>query len=186
MPRNPTLRHPAARRRHARRPAAPIARRGYSIIELLIVLTIIGITTAIALPKLRGMGLGTDIVSAQNALVSRVAGTRAAAIQAGQSSRIYFHRDSVWTVTVSGTGVETRVGSMLNLRGQFNVTAVVNPADNTFIQFDPRGIGSLAGGAGTMVRLELTRDAQHTGRFCVTRYGRVIRGAQLAALCPAT
>jgi hypothetical protein len=45
-------------------------------------------------------------------------------------------------------------------------------------------MGSLAGGAGTMVRLELTRDATHTGRFCVTRYGRVIRGAQLTAGCP--
>jgi prepilin-type N-terminal cleavage/methylation domain-containing protein len=167
--------------------SAPRGRRpGYSIIELLVVLTIISVTTAVALPKLRGLGLDTDVRSAQSALTSRVARARALAIQHGQPARLYFHRDSMWTVIVAANGTETRVGGLTNLRGLFNVTAEVDPVDNTFIQFDPRGVGVLTGGAGTIVRVELTRDATHTGRFCVTRYGRVLRGAQLTAACPAT
>lgn len=145
---------------------------------------IISITTAIALPKLRGIGLGTDVVSAQSALVSRVARARATAVQTGRPTRLYFHADSVWTGTVASNGAVTRVGSLLNLRGQFNVTAVVRPANNSFIQFDPRGIATAAG--SPMVNLTLQRDATHTGRFCVTRHGRVVRGAQLTADCPVT
>jgi hypothetical protein len=75
------------------------------------------------------------------------------------------------------------VGSSTNFTALFGVSATVFPAASTYIEFDPRGIGVLSGGVGTMVRLELTREAGYTGRFCVTRYGRVVRGAALTAGC---
>ncbi len=157
--------------------------RGFSIIELLIVLTIIGITTGMAVPKLRAVGLDTDVRSARSALTASVARTRAAAIQYARPARLYFSGGIARTVIVQLNGDTTRVGSAANLAGLFSVTMAVSPAADTYIEFDPRGVGVLTGGTGTIVNIVLTRDATHTGRFCVTRYGRVLRGAQLAGGC---
>ena len=163
-------------------PAAPRSRRGFSIIELLTVLTIIGITTAIAFPKLRAAGQDADVRGAEAALVASVSRTRAAAIQRGQPARLYFGGSRAWTAVVAPSGDTTHVGAPTNLAGLFQVTAVVAPVENDYVQFDARGVGVPGAGAvGQVVRVELTRSAGHTGRFCVTRFGRVLRGAVLAS-----
>ena len=167
-------------RRSAVRPSG--RRRGFSMVELLTVLTIIGITTAIAFPKLRAAGQDADVRAAESALVASVSRTRAAAIQRGQPARLYFGGNQAWTAVVAANGDTTHVGSPTNLAGLFQVTAVVTPAENDYVQFDARGVGVPAAGAqGSAVRVDLTRSAGHAGRFCVTRYGRVLRGAVLAA-----
>ena len=145
-------------RRSAVRPSG--RRRGFSMVELLTVLTIIGITTAISFPKLRAAGQDADVRSAESALVASVSRTRAAAIQHGRPARLYFNGSGAWTALVAANGDTTHVGSRTNLAGLFQVAAVVAPAENDYVQFDARGVGVLAGGGGgALVRVDLTRSA---------------------------
>jgi prepilin-type N-terminal cleavage/methylation domain-containing protein len=153
------------------------SRPGYTLIELLIVLTILGVTAAMAFPKMRGVTASADVRGADAALAASVARTRALAIQRGRTMRLWFAHDRSWIAQVNADGTTTRVGPELDIFGRFQVKGVTTlgataaPVDSAGVSFDPRGIGP---GSGDPIKVSLVRDAGHTGVFCVSASGVIL------------
>src|SRR5213083_329396 len=85
-------------------------RLGFTTIEMIIVVAIIGIITLIGFPKIRQTLDKTNLRSALDA-VGTLAGTaRAAAIQRGCRSVLHFTTNTVWLTTACPTTVDTISG----------------------------------------------------------------------------
>ena len=113
-------------------------RLGFTTIEMIIVVAIIGIITLIGFPKIRQTLDKTNLRSARDA-VGTLAGTaRAAAIQRGCRSALHFAAatNAVWVTTGCPTKVDTLSG-VQDLKARFRVTLT---ASRDSVQYDPRGL----------------------------------------------
>ncbi len=113
-------------------------RSGFTTIEMIIVVAIIGIITLIGFPKIRQTLDKTNLRSAR-AAVGTMAGTaRAAAIQRGCRSALHFAAatNAVWVTTACPTKVDTLSG-VQDLKARFRVTLT---ASRDSVQYDPRGL----------------------------------------------
>lgn len=144
--------------------------------------TIIGTSSLMAFPRIRVASAMINVQSAQSALTASVARTRATAVQRGRPARLYFVGSRARTTVVNVDGTETTIGAPTQLDTLFGVKGKVTPGDSSYIQFDSRGVGQSGTGAA-MVKVDLTWGTAHTGRFCVTRFGMIVRGAALKKGC---
>jgi len=102
-----------------------MGRKGFSIIEMIVVVILIGLIASIGFPRLRD-GLEKQNVRSAKALVATLAATaRGAAIQRGCSATLNITVDSVWV---------TLVGD------EFSVT--LNASAGSVV-YDPRGISTV-------------------------------------------
>lgn len=114
-------------------------RHGFTFIEILIVMILIGVIAAIGIPRIRDAIQRTNVRSTRVALTTMVAKARAAAVQRGCVSTFHVGTDgNAWVSACrnSGPGVDT-LGGVEQLGARFNVT--LRP-DRTDMQFDPRGL----------------------------------------------
>jgi len=126
-------------------------RSGFTTIEMIIVVAIIGIITLIGFPKIRQTLDKTNLRSARDA-VGTLAGTaRAAAIQRGCRSVLHFAAatNAVWVTTACPTKVDTLSG-VQDLKARFRVTLT---ASRDSVQYDPRGLSLDGFPSNTVVRL---------------------------------
>jgi prepilin-type N-terminal cleavage/methylation domain-containing protein len=94
---------------HLLRRPPPRCRRGFTLLELLVVLVMLGLAVALVLPSLRV----PDRARAQSSVLERA---RATAVRRGEAVRLVIARDGAWTVRatsdttdailLSGTGTE--------------------------------------------------------------------------------
>lgn len=116
------------------------SRWGFTVIELLIVIIIIGVLTGIALPKLSTAAQKSNVRSTRIELASMVTRARAAAIQRGCVDSLHINTSTsvAWVTAckLSGSGRDT-VGPVDNLNKRFGVTL---SASKTDYGYDPRGI----------------------------------------------
>lgn len=129
-------------------------RSGFSLIEMLLVVVIIGIVSLVGLPKLREALIGTSVRGARSRVVAMYSQARAAAIDANRKSALIVRNGSAWVTRLKavGAGVDT-VGSVQSLAAQFGVTVT---ASQDSVPFDPRGV--VLGGLGTPVTVVVARD----------------------------
>jgi type IV pilus assembly protein PilA len=116
-------------------------RRGFTLIEILIVMAIMGIVAMMALPKVGNMNDRNQMRSAKDGIAAKLSAARAAAIATGRQAKFYVEGDSMRMTTMNGP-TETAKGSTVYLSRQFGVT-VLSP--NISIVFDGRGMTSNAG-----------------------------------------
>jgi prepilin-type N-terminal cleavage/methylation domain-containing protein len=148
------------------------ARFGYSLIELLTVISIIGVLATFSLPKLGKLRDKAKVQNATSRFTRSVMAARQAAIQRGKRAYFKTNGNSIW-VTVDTTGANTDsvvVTKALNLSTEYGVT--VSPAGLISIEYDPRGVSTQA--------TKQVFEFRHTGSgyidsLCVSRLGNTIR-----------
>lgn len=149
---------------------------GVTLVEMVIVLTLIGIITAISLPKLANSTDVLAIRSARQEVASYISQARALAIQSGRVARFVRNGNSI-QLTVTNTAGGTSLIASQNLGSGNGVTLAASPSDT--IAFDPRGV--LQSGVSTSSpKIRVSRNGVQDS-VCVVGWGKVsISQCQLA------
>ncbi len=118
-------------------------KRGFSFIEILVVMILIGVLAVIGIPRLRGVVESNNVRGARVAVSTLVAKGRAAAVQRGCRATLHFTsgtNGTVWLTVckVNANGLDT-LGGVEYLAARFNVTFT---ATRDSVSFDPRGINT--------------------------------------------
>ena len=145
-------------------------RTGFTIVELLMVIVVMGILLALAMPKLNKVDAQAGTGSAAQAIAAQLATARAAAIATGYKAKLTVSGSTITIATSDSLGAFTNLGSSIEL-SDFGVTVSASPTSS--VEFDPRGF---APGVTTMQRFIV--DAGTTGvpkdTVCVARIGLVM------------
>ena len=145
-------------------------RTGYTLTELLMVIVMIGVLLALAMPKLNKVDAQAGTASAAQAIASQLATARAVAIATGYPARVTISGSDVTIATSDSLGTFTPMGKSVTL-ANYGVTVTAAPASN--VEFDPRGF---AAGIATMQRFIVDADTYGVPRdtVCVARIGLVM------------
>ncbi len=161
---------------HDALPASPPrlrARRGVSMVEMVVVLVIAGIMLSIALPRFAGMRDRMSLRSAKQEVVAYMMASRAAAIRQSQQSQVHIQNNRVWGTINQPNGTNTSVTQTLRTYRTRDVTLVFNgdATANDSIVYDARGIEAYPRQKRVLV-LSLN-NLQDT--ICVSRAGLITR-----------
>ena len=140
---------------------------GFSLIELLIVIVVLGVMATVGIPRVRGALLKQNVRSARVAAVSQVVKARSVAVQRGCRGVVHL-RDTgaIWVTAcqTTGAGVDT-LGSVDNLRDRYGVTL---SSTRDSVQFDPRGLS-----VGNQSASIVVANAVATETISINAIGRV-------------
>ena len=121
-----------------------MGRKGFSAIELIIVIMLVGVIASIGFPRLRSGLEKQHIRNTKALLATMVATARGTAIQRGCVATINFATDSVWVTACGLTGnpppASVLVGTAKHTKADVNVTLSASQAT---ITYDPRGMRTL-------------------------------------------
>ena len=140
-------------------------RSGFTLVEILIVIAIMSIVLAFALPKMGNMNDRNQMRSAKDGIASRIATVRSVAIGTGRTATFYLAGDSIRYTTGSGAAEQPK-GTTINLYKQFGVRVLSSAIT---IPFDGRGMTS---GNGQVVKF--TRGLL-TDSLCISPIGLINR-----------
>ena len=147
-------------------------RSGFTTIEMVIVVVLIGLITMIGFPKISKMLDKTNVRSARDAVGTLAATARAAAIQRGCRSALHFTASpsTVWVTTACPAKLDT-VSGVQNLTTRFKVTLA---ASRDSVQYDPRGLSMDGFNSNTVVRLTGS-VATNKDSVMINPIGKVVR-----------
>jgi len=116
-----------------------MSRKGFSIIEMVVVIILIGLIASIGFPRLRDSLEKQNVRSAKALIATLAATARGAAIQRGCSATLNMTVDSIWVTAcgVNPPAASVQVGTKKLVGDEFNVT--LNSTAATVV-YDPRGI----------------------------------------------
>ncbi|HEU5219421.1 MAG TPA: prepilin-type N-terminal cleavage/methylation domain-containing protein [Gemmatimonadales bacterium] len=139
--------------------------RGFSLVELLIVVVIIGTLTLMVVPRLEPLWASRSVSAARSAFTGLYNRARMAAVQSRQVATVTVTGNvAVATITSAG-GVTQRVGQAVVFDSLYGVQAVASP---TSLQIQSSGLVTV----GLPFALVLTRsDAADT--INITGYGKL-------------
>jgi len=157
---------------HSAHSAQRALKLGYSLAELLTVISIVGILATFSLPKLGKLRDKAKVSNATSRFTRTVMAARQAAIQRGKRSYFRSNGNSIWVIVdTTGTNADSvLISKAVNLSTEYGVT--VSPNGLVSIEYDPRGVSTQA----TKQLFAFT----HTGSgyldsLCVSRLGNTIR-----------
>ena len=117
-------------------------RRGFTFVEMMTVIVLVGIIAALGVPRLRGSLEKQNVRSAKAAVGTLVATARSVAVQRGCPATLNMNADSVWVTAcgVNPPAASVTVGTKKLVASQFGVR--LSPTAGT-ITYDPRGISTV-------------------------------------------
>jgi prepilin-type N-terminal cleavage/methylation domain-containing protein len=139
-------------------------RRGFSIIELMIVFLVFAVVVAIGVPRFNYMRETSNVRSAKSQIASALATARATAVRRSASAEVRRTGNSL--VVLSGADTIVRP---LMLDTLFKVSISTAPPS---VRYDARGIASPM--LDSTVRFVFSRES-HSDSVCVSRIGAVMR-----------
>jgi prepilin-type N-terminal cleavage/methylation domain-containing protein len=146
-------------------------RDGFTLVETLIVVVLLGLIVLIGLPRISTAMAQSDLRSARTTMINMVARARAASVQSNRVTWIKINGTSIYVgatprlVSLAGSTADT-VGVVEDLAEHYHV-GVAPEVDS--IQFDPRGFGA---GFGTDADIVLSRG-DHSSTITIDGLGRV-------------
>lgn len=151
------------------------SRKGFTLVETLIVVVILGLIVLVGFPKMSAAMVKTDLRGARTSMINLMAKARGVAAQSNRLTRVEFQDNRAYIVAsprrvpplVPANEVDT-VGAILDFTKSYHVT--LTPPSNP-IQFDPRGFGSNFGGSEEIV---LSRGG-YSERITIDALGRVAK-----------
>ena len=160
----------------AQRESIVRSREGFTLVETLIVVVLLGLIVLIGFPKMSSAMVQNDLRGARVAMVNLVAAARAASVQGNRLTWIKFEGNKALVlarpraIAAGGAALSPAdtVGVVQDLAKQYGV-AVTYTAGADSIRFDPRGFGSWTGGD---VLVGLSRSG-HSSTITIDGLGRV-------------
>lgn len=142
----------------------PAPQSGFSLIELMIAITLVGILLAIAMPRVQNATIRRNTQAARAALVNLYARARVTAIQSRRTTTLNVSGTSAWiTAPRVGGGLDT-IGAVTNLTTEYGVA--VTAAGNVTVL--PTGLVN----AGTPINITVTKSGQ-SDSVVISGYGRI-------------
>jgi type II secretion system protein H len=156
-------------------------RRGFSLVELLIVVVLIGVLTLVAVPKVAIYRDRSNVNAARERIESTIATARASAIHKGRISRFNISGNVISVETRDPTsGAWQWQMNALNLNSIYSSVQVqLGGAVTSALYFEPRGVTwSTVRPASTVVYRIVGKT--RTDSVCVSRHGQILpRGCTL-------
>ena len=152
------------------------SRPAFSMVEILIVIAIIGILSAVALPSFTRARARAELASATNRFSRTVGVARQAAIMRGGRSFFKYEDGTAWVVVDTGGGPTDSVVivAAFRLDSAYSLSAIT-PTDLAVIEFDPRGVSTQP--SQKVFHFEHATGLQDS--LCVSKLGNSIR-----TVCP--
>jgi type II secretion system protein H len=142
-------------------------RKGFTLIEMLIVVTIVGIMAFAVAPTGRQIMVDNAVRSAKQEIAASLAVARASAIHNGRPT-LFVRNGNVTHVRLEIGAKFDTIGAPLDMMSTHKVRVEAQPDT---IRFDPRGFAMGIPGAYQVVRLY---RGNRTDSVCVTRFGRIV------------
>ena len=148
------------------------SRYGFTLIEALIVVVILGLIALIGFPRISAAMVKSDLRSARTTVVNLVATARAASVQTSRRAWLKFEGNKAYVLVrprmpADGNGDADTVGTVHDLSVQYGVSVVAVDS----IQVDPRGFRA---SLGDTTSVTLSRYS-HTETVKLDGLGRVIK-----------
>ena len=147
------------------RPSRSLPTAGFSLVEMLIVVVIIGMTTLFAFPRAQRMFEHTNVRGARSTIVNLLNAAKIAARQSNTQSSFILTNNFVQVVRTLDGVTET-----VMQRDLANAYDVAITSGNLTLDFDPRGVVK-GGGTSTIV----VSKSGFADSVVVDRYGRIRR-----------
>lgn len=141
-------------------------RAGFTMIEMLIVMVIFAVLTAVALPKLGKSRNLSNVSSAKTQIAMMLSTAKGAAVSRGSNAIMRRTGNTIW---VSGTTTADTIVRPQALGTLYGVTISV-PTGSDSVLFDARGMAQLS----TQTRFVITRQTK-IDTVCVTRGGAIMQ-----------
>lgn len=144
------------------------SRRGFTLIEVMIVIVVAGLLFMIGLPRLRDAVVRNNVYQSRVAVSGLYARARAASIEQGRMGYLAISGNRVTVllrIAPAGAAWADTVGVVEDLNARYGVT--VTASDDT-IRFDPRGFGL----NGVTESIAVSRDGIADTVF-ISAFGRI-------------
>ena len=142
----------------------PLPRAGFSLLEMMIAVTISGLLLAIVMPRVQGATTGLDVQGARAAITNLYTRARVTAVQSRRTTTLNLSGTSVWITSPRPTGGLDTLGAVTNLHNEYGVT--VTASGNVAIL--PTGLVN----AGTPIVVTVTKGSR-SDSVTISGYGRL-------------
>jgi prepilin-type N-terminal cleavage/methylation domain-containing protein len=146
-------------------------RRGFTLVETLVVVVVMGLVSLIALPSLQNAWAHSSVLSAKSKITSLYYRARATAIESSRNTVLVVNGGNAYVLARprlnGGAGTFDTITPVENMYTQFQVALTANTDS---VRVSPTGVGSNAANPN----LILTKGSYADTLF-INQYGRILK-----------